>query len=137
MAAAGLVLVLGVVLLLVPFHRRRRHRPPTPNQAVITAWAEAADALGAAGWARAPSETILAYAHRVAGDDRLPTSLTEPVLALAGRAGVASYSRGEVAPVDAEESERAAVAVRAGVRPLTPLRRRAVRALANHRFVGQ
>lgn len=114
----------------VPGGRARRRRAVGPNDRVLVAWAEAAEALAEWGMARRCSETLLDHAARAADDPRLPERVAEPVLMLAGRAGTASYSGREVGAEEAADSHMAAATIEDALRRATPLHRRLGRALA-------
>ena len=128
-AVAVAVLFAGVPLAKQVRRRARRRRAAGPNERVMVAWAEAAEALAAAGVARRPCETLLEHAARAAGDERLADRVAEPVLVLAGRAGTVSYSRREVDAGEAADCDRAAAAVGSAVRSVTPLHRRVAHAV--------
>ena len=113
--------------------RRRRHtrrrQAAGPNDRVMVAWTEAAEALAASGLGRRPSETLLDHAARAARDTRFPQRLAEPVLALADQAGTACYSGRRVAAEQVAESNVTAAAIEAALRSTTPLHRRLRRSL--------
>lgn len=131
-SAGSLVLLAAAGVPLVKRRRRRarRRRAVGPNDRVLVAWAEAAEALAEWGMARRCSETLLDHAARAADDPRLPERVAEPVLMLAGRAGTASYSGREVGAEEAADSHMAAATIEDALRRATPLHRRLGRALA-------
>ncbi|HET7486582.1 MAG TPA: transglutaminaseTgpA domain-containing protein [Acidimicrobiales bacterium] len=120
LVAATVVLVVGAVPAAKRRRRdNRRRRASTPGDRVLVAWAEAAEALAARGMERAPAETLLDHAGRVAGDERLPAGLAEPVLALAGRAGDASYAPGQPPTAEVEQAGADAALIESGLRAAT------------------
>lgn len=129
-ASAGVLLMIAVVPLAKGARRRsRRRQSADPSERVMVAWAEASEALASSGMRRRPSETLMDHAARTAENTRLPAQLAEPVLALAVRAGTASYAAGQLSAHDATESSEAAALIEEALRNAAPPHRRLSRAL--------
>jgi transglutaminase-like putative cysteine protease len=128
----ALLLLAGLWIGLVPAaaflrRRRRRARAKAAAERVLVSWAEASEALAAAGAKRRPAETLHEYARRAPRVTRLGEAPARALLTLAGDTATVSYAR---APVDPETAARAAAAadaveraLREGVPRLTRFRR--------------
>ena len=116
--------VVGLTVAAVPLtrsrrRRRRRDAAVTPAERVLVAWAEAEEALAAAGRGQDPWETAAEYSARVASGVG-----GAPLARLADDTSVAAYSQGGVGPEVAARAESSAAAVRAEVAGAAgPLRR--------------
>ncbi|TML41900.1 MAG: transglutaminase domain-containing protein, partial [Actinobacteria bacterium] len=123
--AALWLALLGLTRLAV--HRRRWGQARAPADQVMAAWADAAEALAAAGVPRRPAETLDEYGRRAQGalsklgyDGALSGHGDSPVVAavrdLAADAVVASYApEGATVPESAARSRAAADALRQAV----------------------
>ena len=134
-AVAGVVTLAAAALVgAVPLvkHRRRtarRRRATVPDERVMVAWEEAAEALAAAGLGRRTSETLLVHAARVTADDRLPHDAAAPVLVLARQAGTAIYAGTAVADRDAAVAVGLAAEVTGALGRSAPVAMRVARAV--------
>ena len=127
--AGGLFAAGSVPVVKRVRRRRRRQRAESPNQEVIVAWQDAADALIMAGAGRRPSETLLEHAARAAVDGHLPQGAAQSLLTLGRLAGTASYAGRPLEPDVAVRARDAADAVVDAVRESAPLPRRIGNAL--------
>jgi len=119
--------VLGAYLGGLPawhFYRRqlRRKRVTSPADGVETAWAEVAESLELSyGLSRQPSETRREYAHRLAGDMRVPR---DEMNGLADKATVARYYPGGLSSADATLADNLAQQIEASVNTRVPVHQR-------------
>jgi hypothetical protein len=106
-----ILLVVAPVAVVAEIKRRRRRRRRAgavrPNDRVLVAWTEAAEALAWTGARRRPAETLTEFARRAPGDAGLAPGSTSSLLALAGLTSVASYAGDDLAAEEADAAVRA------------------------------
>ena len=114
--AIAIVLGLLVWLVGVPVAKRirrdiRRSSATAPDERVLVAWDEAAEALALVGARRRLAETLPEYASRAATVAALPDGQAQMLADLAVDASAASYSAGAMPPTVAERAMQAASAI--------------------------
>ncbi|HEX9969792.1 MAG TPA: transglutaminase-like domain-containing protein, partial [Acidimicrobiales bacterium] len=125
----ALAWVVGVPSLKRARRNRRRAAATDPAGRVLVAWAEAEDALAAAGVARRRSETIDEFATRAPGAASLGSGPAEALQRLAADAVVANYA-GEAPESDAvSRAMAAAVVVEQALKQAASTRQRVLRTL--------
>jgi len=129
--AGSLVALVALYGAGVPMAKRRRRRTrraaaTTPTDRVLVAWAEATEAMAAAGMAARPEETAAEFAHRVC---RAAGPAGAGLVRLADDSSAAAWSAGGVAPEVAARAEAEAAGISAALDARATRRQRLMRAL--------
>ncbi|HEV2759459.1 MAG TPA: DUF3488 and transglutaminase-like domain-containing protein [Acidimicrobiales bacterium] len=129
--AGALLILVGNYVVQVPLAKRRRRRArragaTTAADRVLVAWAEATEAMTAAGMAPRPEETAPEFAHRVC---RAAGPAGAGLVRLADDSSAAAWSAGGVAPEVAVRAKAEAAGIATELRAQATRRERLIRAL--------